>query len=284
MCLGIYPAGGARSPHRPALRPAHDRRLRPGLAARRRPVGHGARADRPRDRPVPRGPRGPDAARDLRAAGQRQQAGHAGLERARRTQPLPGARPRQRRARAVRQARAVHRGAGARRARGRHQRPAARPLAGRSRRRAGAPRRSTSGARGCARTPRPAPPTCTSSSTSAARPAPRCRTRTRRSTRWTSSPPWWRASASASVPTRSGRWAGTCCRTSSRRRSSWASGSSPSTTRPSSWRPTAGGCRSSSCSPRACPAGASRTTAPPAPHCCTTACAAWAGVWATSRR
>ncbi len=155
-------------------------------------------------------------------------------------------------ARAVRQARPLRRRPRARRPRGRHQRPRPRRLAGRPRGRRRSSTRSTCGASGCARTPRTAPPTCTSSSTSAARPARRCPTRTRRSTRWTSCPPSWPASASASAPTPSARWAATSCRTSSRRRSSCATASWPSTTTRSSWPPTARGCPSSSCSRRAC--------------------------------
>ena len=67
---------------------AGDRAARPGggFAVAR------AGADRPGRRPVPGGPRGPDAARGLRRAARRRRARHARLDGARGAEPLPGAR------------------------------------------------------------------------------------------------------------------------------------------------------------------------------------------------
>ena len=109
---GALGSRDARGPDRSAQRPAHDRRRRP-----RRPPGGGAEhdaagPDRPGEGPVPRGPRGPHPARDLRGAPGRRRARHAGLARARGAEPVPGAGSRQPGAAALRQARPAPRAAG----------------------------------------------------------------------------------------------------------------------------------------------------------------------------
>ena len=65
-----------------------------GDAARRVARRRRAAGGRPRDRPVPRGPRGPHAAGGLRPAARRRRAGLAGLARAGGAEPLPRARAR----------------------------------------------------------------------------------------------------------------------------------------------------------------------------------------------
>ena len=155
--------GDARGPRRPADGSEVDRRGRPRDAPRRR-----AHAPSPPRRSTPRPTRSSRATRTARRPRSTRCARTAarpdtpGLDGARRAQPLPRARPRERRTPPpFAKPRPVHRAARPRRARGRRQRARSRctslaELDGR----AGRAPRSTCGASGCA--PRRAtPPTCT---------------------------------------------------------------------------------------------------------------------------